>query len=276
MKEKLVSRDDLRGIHPIFQGKFGDRIIDLGMKIAAMNVPNEIYDRSKHLTGPAFCKDVLDKLGIKRTLRNEEILNDFHDRPFIIVSNHPYGHIDGIAIIETLGSRFPNYRMMVNSFLGLIDTMDENFIKVTPTRNSGVKKATFSGIRESIAHVREGHPLGFFPAGAVSNLYIKKGKLVIEDREWQPPALKIIRKINLPVIPLHISGNNSLSFYLSRIFGWQVRNLRLCHELYNKEGHEMVLTFGSPISPNKISHFGEDIAALGKFLKGITYELRKI
>jgi putative hemolysin len=276
MKEILVSHEDLRGIHPLFRGRYGDRFIDLGMKIAALNVPNEIYDRSKHLTGPAFCKDLLDKLSIKRTLRNSAVLDRFGSQPFITVSNHPYGHIDGIAAIEALGSRFPNYRMMVNFFLGLIDTMEDNFIKVNPMKDSEKKSVTYAGIRESIAHVRQGHPLGFFPAGAVSNLYVKGGRLVIEDQEWQPAALKIIRMVKVPVIPMHISGHNSPLFYLSRILGWRIRNLRLCHELYNKKGHEMVLTFGEPIMPDEFGRFGNDTQALGQFLKATTYTLGRI
>jgi hypothetical protein len=135
MKNALISRDDLRSLHPVFRGKYGDRIIDFGVKISALHVPNEIYNRSKHLTGAAFCTDILDKLEITRTIRNEEILNTFKNRPFITVSNHPYGHIDGIAAIETVASRVQNYKMMVNFILGLIDTMAGNFITVNPTKN---------------------------------------------------------------------------------------------------------------------------------------------
>jgi len=77
MKDILVSRDDIRKLHPVFRGKYGDKIIDFGLKISALHVPNEIYNRSKHLSGPAFCKDVLDKLGIKRTIRYADILDEF-------------------------------------------------------------------------------------------------------------------------------------------------------------------------------------------------------
>ncbi len=116
--------------------------------------------------------------------------------------------------------------------------------------------------------------MGFFPAGAVSNLYFKKGKFVIEDRDWQPAVLKIIQKLQVPVIPMHISGRNSQSFYLSRILGWRFRNLRLCHELYNKKGKEMVITFGDPVMPEEIKQYGNDTARLGEFLKAKTYALK--
>src|SRR5690554_6378117 len=273
MKEALISRNEIRGLHPVFRGKYGDKLIDFGVKISALHVPNEIYDRSKHLTGHEFCKDVLDKLEIKRILRNIEVLDSFKDRPFITVSNHAYGHIDGIAVIETVASRVDNYRMMVNFVLGLIDTMAENVITVNPMKNEEKNKVTLAGIRESIAHIRAGNPMGFFPAGAVSNLYLKKSKLVVEDREWQPAVIKIIKRSKLPVIPIHVSGYNSRSFYLSRIFGWKARNLRLCHELNNKEGKEMVLTFGDPITYSDLKQFGRSSKELGEALKRRTYAL---
>ena len=273
MKDTLIRREELRSLHPAFRGKYGDKLIDLGIRISALHVPNEIYNRSKHLTGPAFCKDVLDKLEITRTVRNAEVLDEMGDRPFITVSNHPYGHIDGIAAIETVGSRVRHYKMMVNVILGLIDTMAENFITVNPMKYADKNSITFAGIKESIAHVRAGLPLGFCPAGAVSNLILKKGKMVIEDREWQPAVIKIIQKTKVPVIPMHISGHNSPSFYLSRILGWKMRNLRLCHELYNKKGKEMVITFGKPIMPNTIKPFKDDISHLAEYLKEETYAL---
>lgn len=273
MKETLINREELRNLHPAFRGKYGDKLIDLGLKISALNVADDIYNRSKHLTGPAFCKDVLDKLEIKRIVRNIEVLDKFHDHPFITVSNHPYGHIDGIAAIETIGSRFPNYKMMVNVILGLIDTMSENFITVNPMKYAEKNSITFAGIKESIAHVKAGFPLGFFAAGAVSNLKFKKGKVVIEDRDWQPAVIKIIQKTKVPVIPMHISGHNSLSFYLSKIFGYKARTLRLCHELNNKKGKEMVITLGNPIMPDVIASFNDDISGLSEYLKKETYAL---
>lgn len=273
MKDTLVSRSDFKGLHPLLQGKHGDKIIDFGMKVGGLQYANDVYNGSKQFTGPAFCKDALDKMGVTRVLRNEGVLAQMAGKPFITVSNHPYGHIDGIAVIEAVGSRVANYRMMVNFILGLIDTMAENFITVNPMKNEENNKVTFAGIRESIAHLKAGYPMGFFPAGAVSNLYLKGGKLVIEDREWQPAVLKIIKKSKVPVIPIHISGHNSTSFYLSRIFGWKARNLRLCHELNNKYGKEMVLTFGNPILSHDLKRFGNDTRELGKFLKRKTYAL---
>lgn len=272
MKEKLISPEEVRCLHPLFQGKYGDELITLASKVAGLQYANQLYDNSKHLTGVAFCTNLLDELEIKRTVKNSEILDEYKKQPFITVSNHPYGHIDGIALIETIGSRSPQFKVMVNFILGLIDTMEENFIIVNPNEIVGGKGITLNGIKKCFKHLKGGHPLGFFPAGAVSNLYFRNGKLVLEDRKWQTSVIKLIQKVKQPVIPIHVSGKNSFSFYASKIFGWKTRNFRLCHELYNKKGKEIVLTVGNPILPEKIKQH-PDPEELGKLLKAETYAL---
>lgn len=275
MKDKLVSHDDIRKLHPVFAGKHGDKLMDLGIKLSGLKYANQVYNASKHLTGPAFCKDVLNKIGVTLKIKNVETLEAFKNKSFITVSNHPYGHVDGISIIAAIASLRPDYKVVVNAVLGLIDTMSENFIQVNPNNGiTGKKGMTLNGIKTCINHLNEGNALGLFPSGAISNLYLQRGKWIIEDREWQPSIIKLIQKAKKPVIPIHISGRNSLSFYSSRILGWQARNLRLCHELINKSGKEIVLTVGEPIYPDEIKKYPNP-SDLGKYLKSKTYALAK-
>lgn len=275
MKESLISNEDIRKFHPIFRGKNGDKFIKWGKKLTGLNNACEVYDRSKHLTGVAFTTDLLNKLELKRTVINGEVLEQFRGKPFITVSNHPNGHVDGIALIETVASRVDNYKVMVNFILGLVDTMDENFIKVNPyTHTDNMKHVSISGIKECIDHLRSGNPMGFFPAGSVSRLKIKNGKFTIYDRDWQESVVKIIQKAKIPVIPIHIDCRNRHSFYATRYINWRLQTLVLCHELYNKKGKTMTLTVGEPIMPEFIKQYKET-DKLADFLREKTYELAK-
>lgn len=275
MKEKLISPEDIRCLHPIFRGKYGDKLIKFGVKLTALDVANAVYDGSKHLTGHEFCTDLLDKMQVKRIVKNAEILESFKNKPFITVSNHPYGHIDGIALIETVASRVDHYKVMVNYILGLIDTMSENFIAVSPYKSEQPDSKSLNGIKECIAHLKKGYPLGFFPAGSNSRLKFVNGILRIYDRAWQQSVIKLIQKAKVPVIPIHFSGRNSLSFYLTRIiFGWRVQPVRLCHELKNKKNHTMIISIGNPIMPEEIAQH-PDADQLGNFLRDKTYALAK-
>lgn len=275
MKEKLIPLEDVRKSHPIFRKKYGGVLAKLGLKISGLNNVNRVYDHSKHLTGIDFCTHLLDGLGMKRTLINKEILEQYTDQPFITVSNHAYGHVDGIAYIEQLGSYNPNFKMMVNFILGMIDTMSEHFITVNPNHSGAFNNvSSLGGVKQCIAHLREGNPLGLFPAGAISNLVRSDGKWKIEDREWQTSVLKLIKLAKVPIIPIHISGGNSCLFYSLGLIDWRVRILRLGHELYNKKGKEIVFTVGEPITLEEQNSYS-DLEQFGKFLKTKTYGLNK-
>ena len=275
MKDKLITLEDVRKIHPIFRKKYGDTLAKMALKISGLDKINSVYDHSKHHTGLDFCTHLLDGLEIKRTVKNGEILEKYKDQPFITVSNHSYGHVDGIAYIEKVGSYQPKFKMMVNFILGMIDTMSEHFITVNPYDPDVFNKvSSLSGIKECIAHLQQGNPLGLFPAGAISNLIRSNGKWVIEDREWQPSVLKLIKFAKVPIIPIHISGGNSSFFYSLGLIDWRLRNLRLGHELYNKKGKEIIFTVGEPITIEEQNSYS-DLELLGRFLKTKTYELRK-
>lgn len=275
MKEKLLSYDDVRKMSPILRGPFGNILIKFAMWLTGMNKVNRIYDTSKQYEGPEFCKHLLQDVGVNIVVENIEVLNQYEGAAFITVSNHAYGHIDGIAAIATIASVRPDYKMMVNFILGMIDAMSPNFIAVNPFQSGKMaSKSSLEGIKQSIEHIKSGHPLGFFPAGAVSKTKVRNFRMEVEDREWQEPVLKLIKKSKVPVIPMYFSGKNSWFFNFLDLVNWRLRSLRLGHEVYNKKGKTIYLRLGEPISPEEQAKH-TDIKEFGEFLKAKTYALAK-
>lgn len=271
MKDKLVSKEQVRSLHPIFRGKHGNKIINFVFRFVGINKANNIYDASKHLTGTEFEADMLNKLGITRKVENIEILDQFEGQPFITVSNHPYGHIDGITLLSEISARRSDFKMMVNWILGQIDTMGEHFIGVNPYSGNKMAdaKSSLGGVKQCISHLKDNHPLGFFPAGGMSDNKLTK----TIDREWQPSVLKLIKKVNVPIIPIYITGTNSWKFRLLGFLDWRLRTLRLIHEMKNKKGKTITLRIGEPIMPNEQDKYN-NIKDFGEFLKNKTYELK--
>ncbi|MEN9918338.1 MAG: hypothetical protein RL662_774 [Bacteroidota bacterium] len=275
MKEKLISATDLRGLHPILKGRFGSILIKLAMSSTGLNNVNKIYDASKQYEGVAFCEHLIADVGVNLVIENREVLNRFSGQPFITVSNHAYGHIDGISAIEVVGTVRADYKMMVNYILGMIDTMATNFIAVNPFQSGKLaQRSSLEGVKQCISHLKEGHPLGFFPAGAVSKTKLQGFKMTVMDREWQPSVIKLIKASKVPVIPMYFSGNNSWFFNVLDLVDWRLRSLRLGHEVYNKRGKKIYVRFGEPIMPDEIAKH-EDLKELGDFLKTKTYALAK-
>ncbi|MCL1933799.1 MAG: 1-acyl-sn-glycerol-3-phosphate acyltransferase [Candidatus Azobacteroides sp.] len=272
MKEILISNDEIRGLHPILRGRWGNTLVKMIFSITGMDKVNGIYDGSKHKTGVGFVTDLLDRQGIIRIPENQEVLDLFQNQAFITVSNHPFGHIDGIIVISVVAAKRKDFRMMVNWMLNRIDTMEENFIGVNPYSKDSkmaAAKSSIGGVKQCLEHIRGGHPLGFFPAGGVSTSHLTYTK----DREWQVPVLKLIKKAKVPVIPIYISGTNSWLYRFLGFINWRIRTIRLLHEVTNKRGKKIYVRFGNPISVEEQSQF-ENIEAFGEFLKAKTYALQ--
>ena len=266
MKEKVIDKELLKRVSPLFGNSL---LYKLVMKLGGLDKVNRVYDSAKYFSGTGIEDEMIDGLGITRKVHNREILHQFEGKPFITVSNHPFGHIDGIMLIGEIAKVRPDFKVMVNWLLGQIDIMQDHFIGVNPYSQKQISKSSIAGVKECITHLKEGHPLGFFPAGSVSkNVGFNKAK----DREWQAGVIKLIQKAQVPVVPVFISGKNTWFFNFLDHFHWIVRNIRLCHELDTKKGQTINLVIGEPVFPEKQKEFN-NIKDFGEFLKEKTYSL---
>ncbi|MDR0734058.1 MAG: 1-acyl-sn-glycerol-3-phosphate acyltransferase [Dysgonamonadaceae bacterium] len=272
MKEKLIDLETLQKFSPIFRKPYGSLLAKPVIKFCGFDKVNRVYDSGKYKTGTAIEDAMIDGLGITRKVHNIDILKRFDGQPFITVSNHPYGHIDGIMLIGEVAKIRPDYKVLVNWMLNMVDIMQDHFIGVNPYNRGTVNRSSLSGMKECLTMLRENHPVGFFPAGAVSK---NIGGNRVKDRAWQESVIKLIRKANVPVIPAYFSGQNSYFFNLLDKIDWRVRTLRLCHELETKRGKTIHLVFGEPIMPETQKQF-TDVLQLGEFLKENTYQLAAV
>lgn len=250
----LLTLQDLEQASLLFHGRIG-RMVGRGvMRMLSVDRLNTLYDRNAHLRGPAFAHGVLKELGIEYDVFAEtpEVitqLNGLHrGMPFITISNHPYGSIDGVILAGYFGHHCPEYKIMVNQMLGRVEALAPSFIPVTPMndKNRMPTKESILGLRRALAHLRSGAPLGLFPAGAVSNLCLR-GRCIC-DREWQPSIIRFIAKARVPILPVRFFDGNSLFYYLLGLIDWRIRLLRLPAEVFNKAGRPVRLSIAPLIS----------------------------
>ena len=267
----LIEISELEAATPLFRGKAGNALAKGLMKFLGIQRIQEGYDRNDSFRGPDFASHILEEFGIKYTLSGYP--PELPDGPFITVSNHPYGGVDGLILADVFGHLRSDYKIMVNKFLGRVKALEPSFIKVTPTGNErkAPDAASISGIRLALGHLRDGHPLGLFPSGAVSDLSIKDG--CIRDREWQEPIVRLIRKVGLPVVPVRFFDRNSDLFYLLGLIDWRVRLLRLPREVTNKVGKQVRVGIGKIITPEQQAAC-PDIASLSQLLRSAVYDMQ--
>ena len=273
VKRTVLDYDDIVEMAPALKGK--RRLVEGLMKLLSVDKVNWIHDHNFDTPGPGFCHGLLKDLDIKLRIDNEELLDNLPEGPFITISNHPFGALDGITLIGIVGSRRPDYKVMVNMILNHVTALRPNFIAVDQSASDDPKKKAVSmrGIRECMLRVKQGHPIGFFPAGAVGN-YNKH--LRFEDGPWKPVVIRLIQQLGVPVIPIFFHGYNSWWFRLLGIISWQIRTLRLPAEVFRRKGDTIHISVGNLITPEELKAHGSTLEELTEWLRARTYELEKL
>lgn len=271
IKKTVLDYDDIRKMVPFFDGK--PKLVNTLMRWLDVDKVNWIHEHNCATPGVPFTVGLLNDLNATITIDNEQVLDQFKEGGFITVSNHPFGALDGIMLIKMLGQRRPDVKVMVNMVLNYIGAMRPNFIAVDAlaSKDPAKRAVSMKGITEAMRHVKDGHPLGFFPAGAVSKM---TWGLRIEDREWQPSVMRIIQKMKVPVVPIYFHGHNSLWFTILGMIDWRLRTLRLPAEVFRRRSYDFHVSMGDPIMPDKQAEFATP-EELGKYLKEQTYSLKK-
>lgn len=269
---KVVDPKDFETLSALFRGERGKRLAEFIIRLLAIDKVNWVYDHSGAYSGADFTSRLLDDIGVSYMIGDAERLKDLPDGAFITVSNHPYGGLDGIMIIDLFARLRPDYRFMVNKLLSRIKTLNDNFISVTPTGNTktGVKAASLRGVRETLEHITKGHPVGFFPSGAVSDFSLRNMR--VRDRRWQESLLHVIRSVKVPILPVRFFDGNSAFFYFLGLINWRVRILRLPSEVFNKHGEQPRIGIGNMISVEEQKQFTDNVS-FGAFLRKKVYEM---
>ena len=250
-------------------GFLGQGVAWLIFRLLGFKKLNNIYKKNQKKTGIHFLKDVLEDCNIQFTIPEQELKRIPKKGAFIIISNHPLGGVDGLLLLKLALQQRADFKIIANFLLLKIAPLKNYIFPVNPfeTRKNIISSVT--GIKNALLHLKEGKPLGVFPAGEVST--IQKEKLVL-DKPWDEGALRFIKKAKVPVIPIYFHTKNSTLFYvLSKISG-TLRTAKLPSELKSNVPKLVKIRIGKPIT---VADQNEctDTTSFGCFLRKKTYLL---
>ena len=274
----LLTLQEIEQTTPLFRGRVGRSLARGTMRLLSVDRLNALYDRHAHLRGADFARSVLDDLGIDyevfvESAEAESQLHTLDETPFITISNHPYGSIDGVILADLFGHRCANYKIMVNRILSRVESLAPSFISVTPTgvERTAATKESIMGVRRALGQLRSGGGLGLFPSGAVSDLSLREG--CVRDRPWQPAIISLIAKAKVPIMPVRFFDRNSSFYYALGLIDWRVRLLRLPAEVFNKAGRPVRIGLAPLISVEEQQRYlaTHTIEEFGTWLRSKVY-----
>ena len=273
MRKNVYDIENLKSVHPIFKNSIVAFFAKQILKWISVEKVNQIHARHCHRKGAEFTSAILadPMMDVKYMIHHKKRLDALPEGAFITVSNHPIGSLDGIMIIDIFASRRKDYKIMVNGILENIGALADNFISVKPRTTEDKTKTNASninGVREVLGWLKDGHPVGFFPAGAMS--FINKNKQV-RDRPWAHSVIRLIRKAKVPVYPVFFDCQNSRFFYWLGKIHWKLRTFfRTAEEAFNKRGKTLDVYIRQPIPAEIIRQYTDD-TELADFLYQATY-----
>ncbi|CAL2102561.1 Lysophospholipid acyltransferase family protein [Tenacibaculum sp. 190130A14a] len=250
-------------------GAFGTFSGWLLMKILRISTANKIYNKHKHKKDLPFLNGLLDEFQIEFEIPEEDLKRIPKEGPFITISNHPLGGIDGILLLKLLVEHRADYKIIANFLLHRIEPLKPYVMPVNPFENHKDAKSSVAGIKNALLHLREGKPLGIFPAGEVSTY--RDGKLMV-DKEWEEGAVRLIKKAKVPVIPIYFHAKNSKLFYFLSKISDTLRTAKLPSELLSQKSRVIKVRIGKPISVKDQDNYSE-IPDFYHFLRKKTYML---
>ena len=265
---KVVTLSDLKNALGL-KGFFGTCAAGLAYGYLRLGKINRLFDGAADYQGREFADHLLENMNITIDVSPEQLENIPKEGGFVVVSNHPFGGIEGVMLLSAIAKVRPDFKLMANFILAHIPNLKECFFSVNPFEKNPEWKSSVGGIKGAIQHIAEGKGLGVFPAGEVSRYH---GHDYPEDLPWSTSIARIIKNANVPVIPVFWEGRNSKLFYAVDKIHPMLGTARLTKELINKHDTCFNLQIGKPILPAEVALY-ENPKELAAYLRSRSYAL---
>ncbi len=239
-------RELIAAKNPELAGKIPGTFVRMLERLLHVREINGILSRGADLDGVDFIEQAMEDFGVEIRISGAENLSGL-ERP-VIVSNHPLGGMDGMALLALMSRYFPEVRVLVNDFLLAIPNLRGLFVPVNKLGDNRRHQQRYRELYASPAAILH------FPAGLCSR---RKGG-VIKDLPWNRSYVRLARDNNRPVVPVFFSGSNRKFFYdvanLRRWFGigFNIEMLFLADEMFRQKGQVLEARVGNAVSPSEL------------------------
>lgn len=268
MKELITYKDIQKSIGLTKFRFFGKIIAKFLMIILKINDINKLYSLIKNKKNKNFFEFLLKKNKIKVIFHQEDLKRIPTEGPFIVISNHPLGALDGIIMLNFFSSVRKDFKIVGNFLLKRIEPITDYIIPINPFHNYKDSFNNLKGIREFLDHLNNGGCLGIFPAGEVSNMKYKFGS--IQDNQWIRSSVALIKKAKVPIIPMYFHAKNSNIFYFFGKIHPVLQTALLPYEMLKKRIKPIQFKIGKLITVKQLQKF-TNILDCSDFLRRKVY-----
>ncbi|HWA92724.1 MAG TPA: lysophospholipid acyltransferase family protein [Rhizomicrobium sp.] len=229
--------------------------------------------RNNPVPGESFWDSAVRRLELKLVLDEDRLSQWPKTGPLVVVSNHPFGVLDGVVIAQIVSRVRQDFLVLTNSVLYRAEEIRPFLLPVDFAETEEALQTNLKTRAAAKAHLQKGGCLVVFPAGGVSTTPSVWHKRAI-DSEWKTLTGRLISQSKAPVAPVYFAGQNSRLFQLASHVSMTLRLSLLFKEVHDKIGSEIHVRMGEIMPYEKLSTI-QDRREFMDHLKGATYALGK-
>ena len=176
------------------------------------------------------------------------------DAPVVIVSNHPFGILDGfgaLALAEDLGRPF---RVLLHKDLMKVPEIRPYSLPIDFATTREAQAMNIETRKTALKLLDEGTTIVIFPAGGVATSPTMFGEAV--DLPWKTFTARMILVSRAQVVPLFFEGQCSPLFHLISQYSQTIRLSLMIREFRNRVGLPLRVHIGDIIGFEELGAMG--------------------
>ncbi len=219
----------------------------------------------------SFWDVVTRRYGLSLEVISGSLDNIPSEGPVVVISNHPYGILDGLMMGKILSSTRSDFKIMAHKVFSKAEEISDSIL---PISFDGTKEALAMNLatrKEALAYINGGGAVGIFPGGSVSSPQRMFSRPM--DPAWRTFSAKMISRSNATVVPVFFEGYNSRRFHVAGRMSRTLRTALLVNEFKRRINKPVKIAVGEPLNRAELDAYIKDPRALMDFLRDATYEL---
>ena len=194
--------------------------------------------------------------------------------PLVLVANHPYGILDGMAMGRILSETRDDFRIIAHVVFRKAEDLNKIILPIDFGETKEAMAQNIQTRKVALKYLAEGGAIGIFPGGTVSTAAQPFGKA--RDPFWKTFTAKMVAKSGAQVVPVYFDGSNSRLFQVASHINQTLRTALYISEFERGVGNPLKVTVGTPLPQEAIKERARDSRALMDYLRRETYNLAPV
>jgi len=228
------------------------------------------YDK-EIASGGCFWDVLPGKYGLSLDVVSGSLDNIPKTGPVVVLSNHPYGILDGLMLGQIMSHTRGDFRILAHKVFGKAEDIGKVILPISFDETREAMTMNLNTRKQALSYLGDGGAVGIFPGGSVSSPEKMFGFPM--DPAWRTFSAKMIAKSGATVVPVFFEGHNSRRF---QVFGRMNRTIRtalLLNEFKRRLNKPVKVAIGEPLDQDALNAYIKDPRAMMDFLRTATYNL---